>query len=393
MRCGLSWIFLAEGEEAFSKKNPQLLSEMVRKIKGPDLSVAFYYDPLVHTDPDFFDVFDAAFPLIDPDLQLPLKTLILKEKPPARFPQPSPDPVETDSSSVAVIVRMRNAGKILPQTLKALRSQTVKNIEIYAVDSGSQDDSVAIARRYGAMVETIAADSYFPGKVLNDAVKAVKTDLIVFLNSDSVLLTPESLKNLLEAFQDPATTAAFGRQLPRPDAETWVKRDYAASFPSTSPPSWMHLSLCFAAMRRSVWEKFPFYIDAWGSEDTQWGYLAKKRGEKVSYVPNALLMHSHNYTLKQLYGRRFIEGEADAFIFQKTCSIGSFAKDFIKGVVREFLLYFKKREWSSLKMIIPRRFVYSWAYYKGHRLGVRRRIEKDLDGSQGQKEVLKRYDD
>ena len=39
------------------------------------------------------------------------------------------------------------------------------------------------------------------------------------------------------------------------------------------------------------------------------------------YVPEAAVMHSHNYTLRELYGRCFIEGEADAFIYDARPSV------------------------------------------------------------------------
>ena len=34
-------------------------------------------------------------------------------------------------------------------------------------------------------------------------------------------------------------------------------------------------------------------------------------------------MHSHNYTLRQIFGRRFVEGEADAFIYEGKAQMGS----------------------------------------------------------------------
>jgi len=55
--------------------------------------------------------------------------------------------------------------------------------------------------------------------------------------------------------------------------------------------------------------------DAWASEDTEWGNWAKENGYNIKYVKNAILMHSHNYSLIQIYGRKFVEGEGDVFIY------------------------------------------------------------------------------
>ena len=141
------------------------------------------------------------------------------------------------------------------------------------------------------------------------AVRESRGDIIVFQNSDVAPLTPWALHSLLSALRSPTVGAAFGRQIPRPDAHSWVRRDYAAAFPAGRVcPEWMPLSLPFAAIRRSALERHPFHSAAWGSEDTEWGMWAPDAGVTVSYVPDATVMHSHNYTLRHLYGRRFIEG-------------------------------------------------------------------------------------
>lgn len=294
--------------------------------------------------------------------------------------------------SIAVLMRTKNAESILPQTLKALFSQHHVSFDLHVVDSSSTDRTLDMAKFYPCQIEMIEAKEYFPGKVLNAAIKKIQADIIVFLNSDTVLLDSQSLFQLLKEFENPEVQAAFGRQLPRPDAETWVRRDYQASFPDTNiAPSWMHLSLSFSAMRKSIWEKRPFYESAWGSEDNEWGYWAKSAGYQIAYVPKALVMHSHNYTLRQLYGRRFIEGEADAYIYKHSYTLPKMLFQWVKSLGRDVLFYIHAHDWLGLPKLPILRFVYFWAYFQGHRLGQKRRISNDQDSSQGQKTVLNRY--
>lgn len=295
--------------------------------------------------------------------------------------------------SATVILRTKNSAKTLPQTLKALFSQTFQDFDLFVVDSSSTDQTLSLLQPYPHQLLKIQAHEYFPGKILNLAIKKVETPFLVFLNSDAILLSPYSLKNLLEPFDNPAVVAAFGRQVPSPNADAWVKRDYEVSFPprETAPP-WMHLSLCFAAMRRAAWETHPFYTLAWGSEDNEWGHRAKQEGKKISYVPEAVVLHSHNYTFKQLYGRRFIEGEADAFIYRGAYTRAHAFLDILKAIFRDMIYDLKNHSWGDLPLIPFRRSVYYWAYYKGHRWGEKRLFTHNADASVGQKTVLKSYD-
>jgi rhamnosyltransferase len=209
--------------------------------------------------------------------------------------------------------------------------------------------------------------SYFPGKVLNRAVKAAKTEIVVFINSDVVLLDPYAIKKLIQPLEDGQTAGSFGRQVVRPEAELWVRHDYDRAFPdSPDHPEWMHYSLPIAAMKKSVWEQLPFYTDAWGSEDTHWGVSAKNLGYNIAYVHDAVAMHSHNYTLKQLSSRRRIEGEADVYIYpgQKTSLLGA-VKTFCASSLRESWYYLKHKQPLDIPYLLLNRFVYAWHYYKG----------------------------
>ena len=183
-----------------------------------------------------------------------------------------------------------------------------------------------------------------------------------------------------------ATLHEGPRQVPRPEAHTWVRRDYEVSFPESGPPPpWMNYSLPLAALRRSAWEVHPFYEDAWGSEDQEWGHWALRQGWVVRYVADSVVMHSHNYTLRQLYGRRFIEGEADAFILGDKDGVLRMLRRGISSIGRDVIAHVKARDPVGLGLSPVRRAVYQWAYYRGHKLGEARRARGDRDASKGKK--------
>ena len=294
---------------------------------------------------------------------------------------------------VSVIMRSKDSDWVIGDALRSLFRQSYRNFELDITDSGSTDRTLEIIARYPARVFHIAAEDYYPGPVLNDASERARGEILVFQNSDSVFCSQHTLAHLVAAFDDPQVMAAFGRQLPRPDAEPWVRREYAASFPERGPaPPWITLSMPLAAVRRSAWQERRFYDSAWGSEDSEWGASARSRGWRVAYVPEAVTMHSHNYTLRQLYGRQFIEGEADAFIFaeERMSALRCVAQG-VGAALRDVPWYVRARDVGGLLRVPVRRAVHQWAYWRGRRLGERRRAAGDRDASVGQKTVLSRY--
>lgn len=294
---------------------------------------------------------------------------------------------------VSVIMRTKNADWVVGQALAALYSQTFTDFELIVVDSGSTDRTLDIVRHYPCDLVEISADNYFPGPVLNMAIERASGEIVVFQNSDVVQLDAGCLGRLVAAFDDDEVQAAFARQVPRPEAHAWVRRDYAQSFPSQGEaPPWMTFSLPFAAMRRNIWRDRPFYTEAWASEDSEWGHWARSTGHRIAYVPDAAVMHSHNYTLRQIFGRRFVEGEADAFIYQGKARLRSIVTRAISSATADMVYQLRRGYARELAVTPVRRLVYHLAHYKGHRLGERRRAKSLRDAGIGQRVVLSRYE-
>ena len=122
-------------------------------------------------------------------------------------------------------MRTKNSDWVAREALEALFSQSYTDFELLVVDSGSTDRTLEILRDYPHRLVEIEASSYYPGPVLNMAFENASTSLCVLLNSDSVMLATDSLQALVRSFDDPKVCAAYGRQLPRPEATPWVRRD------------------------------------------------------------------------------------------------------------------------------------------------------------------------
>ena len=298
----------------------------------------------------------------------------------------------------SVIMRCKNSDWVIEQALTALFSQEETDFELIVVDSGSQDRTLEIVRRFPCRLIEIEPTAYVPGAVLNMAAEQARGDVLVFQNSDTVPLTSSALGNLLAPLRalDGAAgrvVGSFARQVPRPEAVSWVRRDYATAFPATGEaPPWLTLSLPFAALRKSAWREHPFYTDAWASEDTEWGHWAKTAGYRLQYVPEAMVMHSHNYTLNQIYGRRFVEGEADAFIYRDRPQLSMALARAARGIAKDCCWAMRQGDLPGCLAAPARRLVYQWAHWRGHRWGWRRLQDGDPNLARGLEVILKNHD-
>jgi len=280
-----------------------------------------------------------------------------------------------ETKETTVIIRTKNNEDIISQTLKALFSQTYKDFDLLVVDSGSSDKTLDIISFYEHKLIKVKPEDYHPGIVLNNAVSKTHTNLVVFLNSDTVMLHKDCLETLIYELKKDYVSAVFARQIARPEAKPWVRRDYEIAFPKDGKsPSWMYFSLPLSAIKKTVWSANPFYTQAWASEDTKMGYDLKTKKQYVRYVHDARVMHSHNYTLKQIYNRRFVEGEADAFIFDNQFNLFNMFRSYASSLYNDMKYHLKIGEYKELSLCFLRRFVYQAAYYNGHKNGQKRKV-------------------
>jgi rhamnosyltransferase len=277
--------------------------------------------------------------------------------------------------SVSVIMRSKDSGQVIDQALGALYSQSFRGFELLVMDAGSSDRTLDIVRGYPCRLVQSLVEGRVSGAVLNDAIAMSRGDLLVFQSADAVPLSPHALARLLVVFEDRRVVAAFGRQVPRPDAHTWVRREHAVSFPASGPaPERLPFSLPFAAMRRSAWKRRPFTTDVRGSEDLEWGTWARRSGLVIRYVPDAIVMRSHNQTLSEIHEQRFLEGEADAFIQRDEDSLFRLARRVLGSTLRDVVDHLATGDLRGLCAAPVRRAIYHHAYFKGHKRGEARLV-------------------
>ncbi len=108
------------------------------------------------------------------------------------------DRVGDRGPSVSVIIPTLNEERWLPRLLRSLASQTRLPLEIIVSDSGSQDATTGIAADAGCAV--VVGPRAGPGAGRNLGARAARGDLLLFLDADVVLPTPEFLERAVDAF-------------------------------------------------------------------------------------------------------------------------------------------------------------------------------------------------
>jgi len=273
---------------------------------------------------------------------------------------------------VSIIMRSMNDIEFIESTLKMVFEQTMSDFELINVDSGSTDGTFEIIRKYNPKKSyQIKPEEYIPGKVLNDAVAKCEGEIIVFNNSDCVPLNNKWLENLIIPLREKENTvAAFGNQVPRKNARPLIVKDNIRAFGDGKiSATWGHFfSLATSAAKKNILEKYPFDPEIQYSEDVEWSYRMKKTGFDIEYVPDALVEHSHNYTLKEVEKRFYNEGLADGRIYGVSPGfVAAFAKPLIIEYMRDFLYLLKNGKLLSIPYGIVYRFIQKQFYYKGRK--------------------------
>lgn len=202
-------------------------------------------------------------------------------------------------------------------------------------------------------------------------------DIMVFLNSDA---TPEDkywLERLIAPLMDTTVDAVFGRQVSRPDCRSLFVKDTERAFGDGNESiRWLNFfSMANSAVRTNVLRRFPFETAIQYSEDIEWSYRLRHAGYRIRYIPDAVAVHSHNYTLTQSCKRHFGEGVADAFIFAEGDIHNSWLRNFVMPlgmeVLRDLRWALSNQSMDALFHSIPLRFSQKWARWRGISYGRR----------------------
>ncbi len=109
--------------------------------------------------------------------------------------------------SCSVVIRAYNEAAHIGRLLEGLFRQTLHDVEIILVDSGSTDSTVDLAAAAGADVLHIPPAEFTFGRSLNLGLAAAASDLVVIASAHVHPVYPDWLEHLLEAIFRPTGCA------------------------------------------------------------------------------------------------------------------------------------------------------------------------------------------
>ena len=236
--------------------------------------------------------------------------------------------------SVSIIMRSFNEAWALRETLPALAAQNYRKWELIAIDSGSTDGSVELFRQFQPRhFVQIPHEQYNPARVMNRGMELGTSNFAIFLNADATPQGPDWLGPLVTALLDPQVAAAFGRQIPRPDCKAVFAHDYERCFgPNRESAKWEHFfSMASSGIRKDIWLKRGFNERMQYSEDDEYTRWCRAQGFRMVYVPESVVMHSHNYTAAQAWKRSFGEGRALAAVWDTASAKPTWWRNVVLG--------------------------------------------------------------
>jgi len=193
--------------------------------------------------------------------------------------------------STSIVIRTKNEARYLNSTIEGILDQTQAPDEIFVVDSGSVDATIAIARRYPVRILFLEPERWNYSRAINLAAAVATGEALVCLSAHCRPIDEHWLLSLTGHLADPIVAGVWGpgyrpgRELPRPGPPE-RQRTYGAE-----NRSW-GLSNSNSAIRRSLWEETPFDEALPATEDKAWGMAMLAAGFEIVYDPAAAVWHA-----------------------------------------------------------------------------------------------------
>lgn len=206
---------------------------------------------------------------------------------------------------ISVVVRAHNEAEGIERLMLGISAQSMAPQEVILVDSGSTDDTVAIARAGGAEIVNIDKADFTFGRALNRGCAVAGGEILVFVSAHAYPARSTWLQHLVAPFAEDRVALSYGRQRGNGTNRFSEHQIFAAWFPprSVCPQTTHFCNNANCAIRRSAWEEHPYDETLTGLEDLAWAKEVQARGRWLAYVAEAEVVHVHDEPWEQVRNR------------------------------------------------------------------------------------------
>ncbi|MBV8682293.1 MAG: glycosyltransferase family 2 protein [Caulobacteraceae bacterium] len=268
--------------------------------------------------------------------------------------EPSPAPTMGDLS-VTVVVCTRDRPQELARCLSSFAEQTLRPGQVIVVDNASLgDETRQVSRKAG--VTYLREDRPGLDIARNTGARAASGDVVAYADDD-VVLHPDWLKRLIQAFDEARIWAVTGLVLPAELATEaqWIfethwgfgkgfqRRDFGPEFFAADRrhgcPAWEIGAGASMAFRRSVFERVGYFderldVGAAGcSGDSEFWHRILTAGGWCRYEPASVAYHYHRRDMDGLRRqiRAYMRGHAAALLvqYERSRNLGNLRRLFL----------------------------------------------------------------
>ncbi len=294
--------------------------------------------------------------------------------------------------TVDVIIPTYKPGSELSMLIDELEKQAYRPEKIIIVNTEKRylvekkDAMDAINKYDNIVVHHITKKEFDHGETRNLGVSLSNADFFLMITQDAVPRDYQLISNLVKAVEDPQVAAAYARQYPKSDcnlAERYSRkfnyptepmRKTIKDLPKLGIKTFFCSNVC-AMYRRDVFDKIGGFLHrAIFNEDMVYAGNAMYKGYAICYVPDAGVIHSHNYSCAQQFHRNFDLGVSQTDHPEIFSGIKSESEG--KKMVRDTIEHFRH---IGKAYLIPHYIIMCTFRFAGYRMGRRyKRLPKGL---------------
>jgi rhamnosyltransferase len=276
-------------------------------------------------------------------------------------------------TKISIIIRCFNEEQHIGKLLTGISRQNQDDIEIILVDSGSTDATLNIAAKFGVKIIYISPEEFSFGRALNRGCRDASGEILVFISAHCYPVYSDWLERLTEPFKDPSVALSFGGQTGDDTTKFSERQIFSLWFPGESDYAQKEpfCNNANAAIRKLVWEQYPFNEELTGLEDIAWAKQMQEKGYLIAYNADAVIVHVHNETPEQVKNRYRREAIALKSIFPgELFSFWDFIHLFVRNVISDFRVAYNERCFLQMfRQIVTFRYMQFLGTYQGFSSG------------------------
>jgi rhamnosyltransferase len=271
----------------------------------------------------------------------------------------------------SIVIRAYNEEKHIGRLMTGIFQQTVKDVQVILVDSGSTDSTIEIASSFPVEILRIQPEEFTFGHSLNWGIEHSLSDKVVIASAHVYPVYPDWLEKLLQPLEQPQTALSYGKQRGMETSKFSEQMVFQQWFPDHTVKRQDHpfCNNANAAIRKDLWESHPYDENLPALEDLAWANWAQKQGYLIAYAAEAEVIHVHNETWQGVFNRYRREGMAFKRIYpQEQFTFGNFVRLFTANAMSDYQeMQRQNKPIKTLKEILQFRWAQFWGTYQGYR--------------------------